>query len=68
MLFHLGDKCESFVGHMRKRDILVRDRSKDYGCTGCVRITVGTREHNCQLLTALDAVFANIGLREQVAG
>jgi len=31
-----------------------------------VRITVGTREHNRQLLTALDEVFASIGLREQV--
>jgi len=66
VLFHLGRKCESFVRDMRKRGILVRDRSKDYGCAGCVRITVGTREHNRQLLTALDEVFASIGLREQV--
>jgi histidinol-phosphate aminotransferase len=42
-----------FVEQMRRRGILVRDRSRDHGCEGCVRITLGPREHLDQLLTAL---------------
>ena len=33
---------------MRDRGVLVRDRSNDPGCDGCVRITIGTREHTAQ--------------------
>jgi histidinol-phosphate aminotransferase len=43
----------SFVERMRQRGILVRDRSGDYGCEGCVRITLGTRAHTDRMLTAL---------------
>ena len=35
---------------MRQRGILVRDRSADPGCDGCVRITFGTTrpdEYDC---------------------
>ncbi len=28
---------------MHQRGVLTRDRSKDQGCAGCVRMTVGTR-------------------------
>jgi histidinol-phosphate aminotransferase len=38
---------------MRQRGILVRDRSTDYGCEGCVRITLGPRAHTDRLLAAL---------------
>lgn len=67
LLIHLGENCKPFVHEMRKRGILVRDRSSDYGCQNCVRITVGFREHNQQLLAALREVFAEIGIRQQVA-
>ena len=67
VLMHLGEQCQPFVGEMRARGILVRDRSSDYGCRDCVRITVGTREHNAQLLASLREVFATLGLREKVA-
>jgi histidinol-phosphate aminotransferase len=43
----------AFVEQMRRRGILVRDRSSDPGCEGCVRITVGPREHGDRLLVAL---------------
>jgi histidinol-phosphate/aromatic aminotransferase/cobyric acid decarboxylase-like protein len=52
---------------MRARGILVRDRSSDYGCKNCVRITLGSRDHNQQMLSALREVFAKLGLRQQVA-
>jgi histidinol-phosphate aminotransferase len=41
-----------FVEFMRRRGILVRDRSADHGCEGCVRITLGPREHTDRLLVA----------------
>jgi len=45
-----------FVDEMRRRGILVRDRSGDYGCEGCVRITCGPREHGDRVLEALAEV------------
>jgi histidinol-phosphate aminotransferase len=51
-----------FADQMRKRDILVRDRSADEGCEGCVRITVGRREHVTQLLQTLDSVIRGIAV------
>jgi histidinol-phosphate aminotransferase len=67
VLFHLADRCKPFIREMRARGILVRDRSSDYGCQDCVRITLGTRDHNQQMLTALREVFVGLGLKQQVA-
>lgn len=67
VLMHLGERCREFISAMRGRGILVRDRSSDYGCKDCVRITVGIREHNQRLLASLRDVFAEIGLRQKVA-
>jgi histidinol-phosphate aminotransferase len=52
----------AFIQQMRQRDILVRDRSSDYGCEGCVRITLGTREHTDRLLAALHETLEELGL------
>jgi histidinol-phosphate aminotransferase len=68
VLMHLGANCKPFIQKMREHGILVRDRSSDYGCKDCVRITVGIREHNQRLLTSLRQVFAEIGIRDEVAG
>jgi histidinol-phosphate aminotransferase len=51
----------AFVEQMRRRGILVRDRSGDHGCAGCVRITLGTREHADRLLAALGETFKQLG-------
>ena len=67
VLMYLGNKCKPFIRHMRTRGILVRDRSSDYGCQDCVRITVGTSEHNQRLLAALQEVFAELGIQQRVA-
>jgi histidinol-phosphate aminotransferase len=66
VLMYLGDHCKQFIAAMRARGILVRDRSSDYGCKDCVRITVGIREHNHRLISSLRQVFAEIGLRQKV--
>jgi len=67
VLMYLGENCKLFIQQMRDRGILVRDRSADYGCKDCVRITVGIREHNQRMLTALREVFADLGITQQVA-
>jgi len=67
VLTYLGNKCKPFIRDMRTRGILVRDRSSDHGCQDCVRITVGTRRHNQQMLTSLREVFAALGLQQKVA-
>jgi len=66
VLMYLGENCKPFIRQMRDRGILVRDRSADYGCQDCVRITLGIREHNQRMLTALRQVFADLGITQQV--
>ena len=66
VLFSLGESHAEFIAAMRKRGILVRDRSKDPGCSGCVRITLGSKEHHQRMMTALNEVLAEINLRERV--
>jgi len=51
-----------FVEQMRQRGILVRDRSGDPGCEGCVRITLGPRNHAERLMTALQETFEELGI------
>jgi histidinol-phosphate aminotransferase len=49
---------------MRRRGILVRDRSGDHGCEGCVRITLGPREHADRLLAALQGTCDELGIAQ----
>ncbi len=44
VLVDIGSKHAEFVRRMNQAGVLVRDRSNDPGCDGCVRITVGNRE------------------------
>jgi histidinol-phosphate aminotransferase len=62
VLMRIGDRHRDFVAAMRQRGILVRDRSSDPGCEGCVRITLGTSEQTEQLLVAFREVVAELKL------
>jgi histidinol-phosphate aminotransferase len=62
VLMYFGAAAPTFIAAMRERGILVRDRSSDPGCDGCVRITVGSAEHNERLFRALAEVFEQKGL------
>lgn len=53
ILVEIGTEHRSFTQAMYAHGILVRDRSSDPGCDGCVRITIGTRE---QMRTCHDAL------------
>ncbi len=54
--------AQAFVQQMHSRGILVRDRSADYACEGCVRFTVGPAEHADRLLAALDEVLEELSI------
>ncbi len=54
ILADIGPKHRAFTSAMKHRGVLVRDRSSDPGCAGCVRITVGTR---CQMNAGISALI-----------
>ena len=58
VLVDIGPQHADFVRHMRVADVLVRDRSNDPGCDGCVRITIGTRQQMRQAASALQQTMA----------
>ena len=67
VLANFGPLRTALVQSMRTRGILVRDRSHDYGCEGCVRITVGNTEQTTRLLRSLREALAEIGASEVTA-
>ena len=60
VLTHIGAKHRDFVAAMHRRGVLVRDRSADPGCDGCVRVTVGTREQMRQAVGSFRASLEEI--------
>jgi histidinol-phosphate aminotransferase len=66
LLLYIGDRHREFVAAMRQRGILVRDRSSDPGCEGCVRITLGTVGQMDEVLPLLEQVLAQLGLAKAV--
>jgi histidinol-phosphate aminotransferase len=65
VLMHIGPNIPAFIAAMRTRGILVRDRSSDHGCEGCVRITLGSTAQTEQLLKALGEVAGEIGIPQK---
>jgi histidinol-phosphate aminotransferase len=65
VLMLMGEHNSAFIRGMRERGILVRDRSCDPGCEGCVRITLGATEHTDQLISALRETLQELGLVRQ---
>jgi len=57
VLVNIGLAHKQFVASMREQGILVRDRSADPGCDGCVRITIGTPEQMRLALRAVESFF-----------
>lgn len=60
VLVRIGAAHAEFVRRMNALGVMVRDRSNDPGCDGCVRITVGTREQMRQAAGALEQVLAEL--------
>jgi histidinol-phosphate aminotransferase len=61
VLMRLGALNSAFIRRMREQGILVRDRSRDPGCEGCVRITLGSTEQTDRLLGVLRETLREIG-------
>jgi histidinol-phosphate aminotransferase len=66
VLMRIGPAHAEFVRALRDRGILVRDRHTDFGCEGCVRLTVGSDEHTHTLIAALREVVEQLGLRSDL--
>jgi histidinol-phosphate aminotransferase len=67
VLARIGPLHADFVRNMKARGILVRDRSKDRDCEGCVRITAGWQAHTDRLLTELRETLKEIGWSERMS-
>jgi histidinol-phosphate aminotransferase len=61
ILVKIGPRHAEFVQAMQRRGVLTRDRSKDQGCDGCVRVTVGTREQMRAAVAAMAESLKEIG-------
>jgi histidinol-phosphate aminotransferase len=60
VLIKIGPRHREFVAEMYARGVLVRDRSADPGCDGCVRVTIGPRLQmepcHIAIVESLDAI------------
>ncbi len=65
ILMNIGAKHKAFVESMRRQNILVRDRSADPGCDGCVRITLGPLDHTRKGIDALEETLKEIAWRPE---
>jgi histidinol-phosphate aminotransferase len=61
VLMDIGPKHRELCVAMRKRGVLLRDRSADPGCEGYVRITVGIEDHVTRGIAALKESLLEIG-------
>ncbi len=61
VLVYIGAQHAEFVRLMSAGGVLVRDRSSDPGCDGCVRITIGTGEQMREALAVLYKVLKVLG-------
>ena len=61
VLMRLGALNSDFIRRMREQGILVRDRSRDPGCEGCVRTTLGSTEQTDKLLPVIRETLREIG-------
>jgi histidinol-phosphate aminotransferase len=58
ILVEIGARHAEFVRLMSAAGVLVRDRSSDPGCSGRVRITIGTRQQMRQAASVLTETMA----------
>jgi histidinol-phosphate aminotransferase len=63
VLVEIGARHKEFTRLMSAAGVLVRDRSSDPGCNGCVRITIGTREQMRMAALALNETLAALNIQ-----
>lgn len=57
VLADFGREARRIVSGLAARQVIVRDRSGDAGCPGCVRITAGVVDHTRTCISALEEVL-----------
>lgn len=57
VLAYFGDRSAAVLSGLAERGIIVRDRSQDPGCAGCIRITAGVVPHTRTCVAALEEVL-----------
>ncbi len=57
VLVRIGDRAAALVTALGRRGIFVRDRSREPGCAGCVRVTAGIVEHTKACVAAIEEVL-----------
>lgn len=58
VLVRIGPRAAEIVATLAERGIVIRDRSMQPGCAGCVRFTAMVVEHTRRCLAALEDAFA----------
>ncbi len=61
VLVRIGDRAGSVVSAAAERGIYLRDRSREPGCAGCIRVTTGHVEHTRRGLAVLEEVLCAAG-------
>ncbi len=59
VLVRVGEDAPAIVSAVASSGILIRDRSTQPGCGGCIRITAGVADHTRAALAALEAALAS---------
>jgi len=57
VLVNVGSQVAEVVADLAERGVFVRDRSRDHGCAGCMRVTAGVVEHTRVFVRALEEVL-----------
>ena len=67
LLVRFRADATAVYNQLRARGIVVRNRTTQPGCAGCLRLTVGTAAENRQLLQALAEIGAAAGAEQPAA-
>jgi histidinol-phosphate aminotransferase len=60
VLVRVGDRAPAIVAALGARGVLVRDRSKEAGCEGCIRVTAGIVEDTRRAIAAIEEVLCAV--------
>jgi histidinol-phosphate aminotransferase len=60
VLVRVGERAPAIVAALAARGVLVRDRSKEAGCEGCIRVTAGLVEDTRRAITAIEEVLCAV--------
>jgi histidinol-phosphate aminotransferase len=57
VLIRIGDRAKAVAAALAARGVFVRDRTREPGCDGCLRVTTGVVEHTERFVAAFEEVL-----------